>query len=46
MGTVGIRVPTTQIREFSTFSVIIALRHSLSARCAIAAKNMQIFGHT
>jgi hypothetical protein len=36
MDTVGICVPTRQIREFSTFSVNSALRHSPSARCVIA----------
>jgi hypothetical protein len=42
MDTVGIRVPTRQIREFSTFSVSSALRHSPSARSVIAANDMQI----
>jgi hypothetical protein len=37
MGNVSIRVPTRQIREFSTFSVRSARSHSPSARCVIAA---------
>jgi hypothetical protein len=37
---VVIRVPTRQIREFSTFSVSSALKHSPSARCVIAAKDV------
>jgi hypothetical protein len=45
MDTVGIRMPTGQIREFSTFSVSCALRHSPSARCGIAANDIQIFGY-
>jgi hypothetical protein len=45
MDTVGIRVPTRQIREFYTFSVSSAVRHSPSARCIIAANDMQIFRH-
>jgi hypothetical protein len=40
MGTVGIRAPVRQIREFSTFSVSKALSHSLSARCVIAANDI------
>jgi hypothetical protein len=40
MDTVGIRVLTRQVREFSTFSVSSALRHSPSARCVIAANDM------
>jgi hypothetical protein len=36
MDTVGIRVPTRQIREFCTSSVSSALRNSPSARCVIA----------
>jgi hypothetical protein len=36
MDTVGIRVPTRQIREISTFSVSSALINSPSARCVIA----------
>jgi hypothetical protein len=48
MDTVGIRVPTKQIKEFSTFSVSGALRHSPSARCVIAANDicrfLDIFG--
>jgi hypothetical protein len=36
MDTVGIRVLTRQISEFSTFSVSSAMRHSLSDRCTIA----------
>jgi hypothetical protein len=44
--TVGIRVPTRQIREFSTFSVSSALRHSPSARRVIAKKEIcRLFGH-
>jgi hypothetical protein len=39
MDTVGIRVPTRQIRDFSTFSVSSALRHSPSVRCASAAND-------
>jgi hypothetical protein len=38
--TLGIRVPTRQIREFSIFSVSSALKHSLSARCVIAATDV------
>jgi hypothetical protein len=38
--TVGIRVPTRQIRDFSTSSVSSALRHSPSARCASAANDI------
>jgi hypothetical protein len=48
MDTVGIRVPTRQIRELYTFSMSSALRNSPSARCAIAAKEicrfLDIFG--
>jgi hypothetical protein len=48
MDTVGIRVPTRQIRYFSTFSVSNALRHSPSVRCASAANDicilLDIFG--
>jgi hypothetical protein len=40
MDTISIRVPTRQIREFSTFSVSSALRHSPSARCAIVANDI------
>jgi hypothetical protein len=40
LDTVGIRVPTRQIREFSTFSVSSALKHSPSARCVIAANDV------
>jgi hypothetical protein len=40
MYTVGIRVPTRQIRSFSTFSVSSALRHIPSARCVIAENNI------
>jgi hypothetical protein len=40
MDTVGIRVPTKQIREFSTFSVSSALRYSPSARCVIVGNNI------
>jgi hypothetical protein len=43
MDTVGIRVPTRQIREFSTFSKSSALRHSPSARCIIAANDISRF---
>jgi hypothetical protein len=50
MDTVGIRVPTRQRKEFSTFSVSNALRHSTSARCVIAANEicrfLDIFGKT
>jgi hypothetical protein len=38
--TVGIRVPTRQIRDFSTFSVSSALRHSPSVTCASAANDI------
>jgi hypothetical protein len=38
--TAGIRLPTRQIREFSTFSVSSALKHSPSARCVIAANDV------
>jgi hypothetical protein len=48
MDTVGIRVPTRQIRDFSTFIVSSALRHSPSIRCASAANDicrlLDIFG--
>jgi hypothetical protein len=37
MDTVGVRVPTRQIREFYTFNVSGTLRNSPSARCVIAA---------
>jgi hypothetical protein len=40
MDTVGIHVPTRQIREFYTFSVNSALRHSPSAKCVIAANDI------
>jgi hypothetical protein len=40
MDDVGIRVPARQIREFRTFSVSSALRHSPSTRCAIAANDI------
>jgi hypothetical protein len=40
LDTVGIRVLTRQIRYVSTFSVISALRHSPSTRCAIAANDV------
>jgi hypothetical protein len=40
MDTVGIRVPTRQIRGFSTFSENSTLRHSPSARCVIAANDI------
>jgi hypothetical protein len=43
MNTVGIRVPTRQIREFPTFSVSTVLRHSPSDRCVIVANDMQNF---
>jgi hypothetical protein len=43
MDAVDIRVPTGQIREFSIFSVSIALRHSPSARCVIAANDTSRF---
>jgi hypothetical protein len=45
MDSVGIHVPTRQIREFSTFSMSSALRHSTSAGYVTAANDMQIFGH-
>jgi hypothetical protein len=45
MDSVGIRGPTRKMKEFFTFSVSSALRHSPSARCVIAANDMQIFGH-
>jgi hypothetical protein len=45
MDIVAIRVPTRQIRDFSTFSVSSALRCGPSARCIIATNDMQIFGH-
>jgi hypothetical protein len=48
MDTVVIRVPTRQIRDFSTFSVSSAMRHSPSVRCASAANDiyrlLDIFG--
>jgi hypothetical protein len=40
MGTVGIRVPTRQIREFSAFSLSSALRHSPSARRVIGVNDI------
>jgi hypothetical protein len=40
MDTVGIRVPTRQIREYFTFSVSSALRNSPSARWVIAANEI------
>jgi hypothetical protein len=40
MDTVGVRVPTRQIREFYTFSMSSALRNSPSARCVIAASGI------
>jgi hypothetical protein len=40
MDTVGIRGPTRQIKEFSTFIVSHALGHSPSARCVIAANDI------
>jgi hypothetical protein len=40
LDSVGIRVSTRQIREFSTFSVSSALKHSPSARCVIAANDV------
>jgi hypothetical protein len=47
MATTGIRVPTKQIQEFSTFNVSSALRHSPSARYVIAAdeicRSLEIF---
>jgi hypothetical protein len=43
MDTVGICVRTGQIREFPTFNASSALRHSPSARCAIAANDVCIF---
>jgi hypothetical protein len=48
METVGIRVPTRQLRELYSFSVSSALRNSPSARCVIAANEicrfLDIFG--
>jgi hypothetical protein len=48
MDTVGIRVPTRQIRDFSTFNVSSSLRHGPSVRCASAAnyicRFLDIFG--
>jgi hypothetical protein len=48
MDTIGICVPTRQIREFSTFSMSSALTHSPSARCISAANDicrfLDIFG--
>jgi hypothetical protein len=48
MDTVGIRVSRRQIRDFSTFNVSSALRHSPSVRCASAAndicRSLDIFG--
>jgi hypothetical protein len=48
MDTVGIRVPIRQIRDFSTFNVSSALKHSPSVRCASAANDvcrfLDIFG--
>jgi hypothetical protein len=48
MDTVGIRVSTRQIRDFSTFSVSSPLRHSPSVRCGSAANDicrlLDIFG--
>jgi hypothetical protein len=45
--TVGIRVPTRHIREFSIFNVSSALKHSPSARCVIAlngvSRHLDIF---
>jgi hypothetical protein len=38
-----IRVPARQIREFYTFIVSRALRHSLSTRCVIAANDISRF---
>jgi hypothetical protein len=40
MDTVGICMPTRQIREFYTFSVSSVLKHSLSARYVIAANHI------
>jgi hypothetical protein len=48
MDAVGLRVPARQVREFCTFSVNSARRHSPSARCVIAAndvcKSLELFG--
>jgi hypothetical protein len=48
MDTIGIRVPTRQIRDFSTFSASSALRLSPKVRCASAANDicrlLDIFG--
>jgi hypothetical protein len=43
MDTVGIRVPTRQIIEFSAFSVSSEQIHSLSARYFIAANDIRRF---
>jgi hypothetical protein len=40
LDTVGVRVPTRKITEFSTFSVSSALKHNPSARCVIAANDV------
>jgi hypothetical protein len=47
MDTVGIRVPTRQVREFYIFSLSSALCHSPSARCVVAndiCKFVGVFG--
>jgi hypothetical protein len=43
MDTDGIHVSTRQIREFSTFNMSSALRHSPSATCVIAANDIADF---
>jgi hypothetical protein len=43
MDTVGIRMSTRQIREFSTFSVSKVLRNSPSARCVIPSCDIRRF---
>jgi hypothetical protein len=43
MDTVGIRVATRQMTEFSTFSVSSVLSRSPSARCVIAANDIRKF---
>jgi hypothetical protein len=43
MDTVGIRVPTRQLRECSTFRVSTALIHSPSAGCVTAANDIYKF---
>jgi hypothetical protein len=40
--TLGVRVPTRQMREFSTFGGSSVLSHSTSARCVSAANDICI----